>query len=155
MPTKTQKMNRPRKEAELTDPVADYFLSEGYRWQARELQFYEYNIDIYVFSESSDLTVAIELKINNWKRAFEQCLVYGLCSDLALMALPRETVHRVNQNLLRPEGIGLLAVDLSGCCQMILEPRPSRVMDGDHKRRAIDMLKQKGKLLEPFFERNT
>ncbi len=155
MPTKTQKMNRPRKEAELTDPVADHFLREGYGWQARELQFYEYNIDLYVFSEFSDLTVAIELKIKNWKRALEQCFVYGLCSDLVLMAMPRETVHWVDQDLLRPEGIGLLAVELSNHCQMMLEPRPSRVMSDSYKRRSIDILKQKGKNLEPPFERST
>ena len=132
-----------RKEAELTDPVARYFSRKGYRWQATELQFYEYNIDIYGFSRSSDLTVSIELKIKNWRRAFEQTLVYQLCSDLVLMALPKETVHRVDQDLLQAEGIGLLAVGLGNRCQMILEPRPSSVVSDSYKRRNIDMLKQK------------
>jgi len=132
-----------RKEAELTDPVARYFSRKGYRWQATELPFYEYHIDIYGFSRASDLTVSIELKIKNWRRAFEQTLVYQLCSDLALMALPKETVHRVDQDLLQAEGIGLLVVGVSNRCQMILEPRSSRVVSDTYKRRNIEMLKQK------------
>ncbi len=126
----------------MTDPVARYFARKGYRWQATELQFYEYNIDIYGFSQSSDLTISIELKIKNWRRAFEQALIYQLCSDFVFVALPRETVHRVDQDLLQAEGIGLLAVGSSNRCQMILEPHPSRVVSDSYKRKNIETLRQ-------------
>ena len=132
-----------RKEAELAEPVARYFFRKGYRWQTTELQFYDYNIDIYGFSRLSDITVSVELKIKNWRRAFEQALVYQLCSDLVLMALPKETIHRVDRDLLQAEGIGLLAVGSNNRCQMIVGPRPSCVMSDSYKRHYINLLRQK------------
>jgi len=132
---------RHRIEAELTEPVARYFTRKGYRWQAKELQFYEYNIDIYGFSPTSDLTISVELKIKNWRRAFEQTLIYQLCSDLVLMALPKETIHRVDQKLLEMEGIGLLCVGLNNRCQIILEPRRSDVIIDSYKSVNIDLLR--------------
>jgi len=133
---------RRRSESELTLPVARYFHRKGYRWQTTELQFYEYNIDIYGFSRTANLTVSIELKIKNWRRAFQQALVYQLCSDLVLMALPQETVHRVDRNLLEAEGIGLLSVHRNNRCQVILRPRPSPIVCENYKRRNIRILKQ-------------
>jgi len=133
---------RPKRETELIYPVARYFMHKGFRWQVTELQFYEYIIDIYGFSRISDLTISVELKIKNWRRAFEQTLVYQLCSDLVLMALPKETVHRVDQGLLKSEGIGLLCVGSNNRCQIIVEPRLSYVMIDTYKRRNIDLLRQ-------------
>ena len=133
---------RLRKEVELTNPVALYFHRKGYRWQATELQFYDYNIDIYGFSRVSDLTVSVELKIKNWRRAFEQALVYQLCSDLVFMALPKETVHRVDQTMLEAEGIGLISVAENNRCQIIVKPRSSHVMNDSYRRHNIDMLRQ-------------
>jgi len=131
-----------RKEAELTNPVSLYFHRKGYRWQATELQFYDYNIDIYGFSRISDLTVSVELKIKNWRRAFEQALVYQLCSDLVFMALPKETVHRVDQRMLAAEGIGLISVAGNNRCKIIVEPRSSHVVRDGYKRHNIDVLRQ-------------
>ena len=134
---------RHRREHELTLPVTRYFKRKGYRWQTTELQFYEYSIDIYGFSRIANLTISVELKIGNWRRAFQQALVYQLCSDLVLMALPQETVHRVDHDLLRAEGIGLLSVGRSNRCHMVLRPRPSPVVCKNYKRRNISILKQK------------
>lgn len=139
-------MMRHRKEVELREPVARYFHRKGYRWQATELQFYEYNIDIYGFSNNVNRTVSIELKIENWRRAFEQSLVYQLCSDLVFMALPKESVHLVDQKLLQSEGLGLLSVGISGRCQVILEPSLSIVMSNNYKHRNIELLMQKRSL---------
>ena len=132
-----------RKEAELTEPVARYFHRRGFRKQVTELQFYEYCIDIYGFSQVENLTVSVELKIKNWRRAFEQSLVYQLCSDYVFMALPQETIHRVDQNMLEAEGIGLISVGVNNRCQMIIEPRPSYVISDSYKRQNINLLKQK------------
>ena len=132
-----------RKEVELTEPVARYFHRKGYRWQATELQFYDYCIDIYGFSRVTNLTVSVELKIKNWRRAFEQSLVYQLCSDFVFIALPKETVHRVDQSILEAEGIGLISVGTNNRCQMIVEPRPSYVMSDSYRRQNIDFLRHK------------
>jgi hypothetical protein len=133
---------RHRKEAELTEPVARYFHRKGFRFQTTELQFYDYCIDIYGFSKAQNLTVSVELKIKNWRRAFEQSLVYQLCSDYVFMALPKETVHRVDQNMLVAEGIGLISVGTNNRCQVIIKPRPSYVISDSYKRQNISWLKQ-------------
>jgi len=131
-----------RNEAELTNPVAMYLRRKGYRLQATELQFYDYRIDIYGFSRVSDLTVSVELKVKDWRRAFQQALVYQLCSDLVFMALPKETVHRVDRSMLETEGIGLIVVAENNRCRMILDPRVSCVMSDSYKRHNIDMLRR-------------
>jgi len=131
-----------RPEAELTQPVLRYFQKKGFHWQATELQFYEYSIDIYGFSKSADKTVSVELKIKDWKRAFEQTLIYQLCSDLVIMAIPKETIHRVERAILQREGIGLLCVWPNNRCRIILQPRPSHVLSDSYKRRNINILQE-------------
>ncbi len=43
-----------KREADLLRPVSDYFRRKGFRWQTTELQFYEYNIDVYAAAPASD-----------------------------------------------------------------------------------------------------
>ena len=133
---------RRRAESELCNSAERFLKKKGFDRQKKELQFYEYNIDIYGFSQFSDLTISIELKIENWRRAFEQALVYQLCSDLVFMALPKENVHRVDQNLLNSEGIGLLSIGLNNQCYMKIAPRKSIVINDSYKQQNIELLRQ-------------
>jgi hypothetical protein len=132
-------------EADLTQSVQKYLHRKGYLLQTTELQFYEYSIDIYGLSLINNRTVAIELKIKNWKRALNQTLIYQLCSDLVIMAMPKETIRRVNVDLLEREGIGLLWVNPNNCCRMVLQPQPSLFLKDTYKRRNISFLQRKEK----------
>ena len=82
-----------------------------------ELPFYEHRIDLYGYSPKTDCTVAVELKLRNWRRAIEQALVYQLCSDYVFIAVPETTAKRVDLEQLRRYGIGLLAISEDKCIE--------------------------------------
>jgi len=57
--------------------------------------------------------IAIEAKINNWKRAIQQAITYRLCADKVYVAIWHEFRHRVDENVLDDFGIGLMEVNLT------------------------------------------
>jgi hypothetical protein len=72
---------------------------------------------LYGYSAETDCTVAVELKLRNWRRAVEQALVYQLCSDYVFIAVPATTAKRIDLEELRTHGIGLLAVSGRRCVE--------------------------------------
>lgn len=107
------------KESLLRDPVIRYVWRRSFTRIESEVQFYEFKMDLYGFSRRLDLTIAIELKLYKWKRAFEQALLYQLCADLVFVAVPKEIVPRVDVSQLRASGIGLIGVSADRCRQIL------------------------------------
>ena len=130
------------RECLLADPVSAYVRRRTYSKQTRELQFYEFRIDLYGFSIAKDLTIAIELKLYDWRRAIEQALIYQLCSDLVFIAVPEKTIARIDGALLQEHGIGLLAVDRVTRCRQILAPSQSHVVRPHYREAYIDLLRR-------------
>lgn len=128
------------KESLLLKPVAAYFRRKSFRWQQEELPFYEHRVDLYGFSKVSEQTVAIELKLYKWKRAFEQAILYQLCADYVYIAMPVNSIRRVDTELLKTHGIGLLAVGNSGRCRQILCSEQSTVVRDNYKGIYVNML---------------
>ena len=128
------------REHDLAAPVARYFRNRAFRLQRSELPFYEYRIDMYVYSQREDVTIAVELKLTKWSRAFEQCLLYQLCSDLVYIAMPETEVKRVNLKVLDEEGIGLLAVR-EDKCREILRPIASKVLRRHYRADYLELLR--------------
>jgi hypothetical protein len=108
------------RESQLLQPVANFATRKGFHLQTAELPFYEYRIDLYGFSQNENATIAIELKLSDWRRALEQAMLYQLCSDFVYIALPERSARRVDLAELRKNGIGLLAVFNSGSCSCLL-----------------------------------
>jgi len=129
-----------RYEASLLDPVASYVRRKSFRWQETELPFYEYRIDLYGFSRVGDITVAVELKLNKWRRAHEQALLYQLCADLVFVALPIGAVHRANHEMFCRYGIGLIAVSDVPRCVQIIPARQSPVVRTHYRNAYVQML---------------
>ncbi len=129
-----------KQEGLLAEPVSAYVRRKSFYKQTRELQFYEFRIDLYGFSRVRNLTVAIELKLHNWRRAIEQALLYQLCSDLVFIAVPERTIARIDDVLLREHGIGLLAVEGVSRCRQILAPSLSHVVRSHYREAYIELL---------------
>ena len=108
------------KEKQLLKPVAKFAQEQGFCLQEHELPFYEYRIDLYGFSAHHNSTVAFELKLNDWRRALEQALLYQLCSDYVYIAMPERSAGRVDMAELKSQGIGLISVLESGDCSCLL-----------------------------------
>ena len=108
----------PTRESMLLPAVQAYF-RRRYTKTATEVQFYEHRIDMYGYSAKTNRTVAVELKLRNWRRALQQALVYQLCSDYVFIAVPEETARRMDLEALRVHGIGLLSVSKSRCVEQL------------------------------------
>ena len=118
----------PRLEKSLLDPVSRFIRERGFNHQECELQFYEYRIDLYAYAFWRKKTLAIELKLRDWKRAFQQALIYQLCADLVYLAMPEETCRRIDQEAIRRQGVGVIAVLDSGKCMQLIAPRKQTVV---------------------------
>jgi hypothetical protein len=130
------------KESQLLNPVARFVKRRGFHLQSVELPFYEYRIDLYGFSRKSDATVAIELKLNNWRRALEQSMLYQLCADLVYIAMPESSAMRVDRSVLECNGIGLIAVRDSGSCACVLLAKPHDEVRQLYRLSQINYLKE-------------
>jgi hypothetical protein len=129
------------READLLEPASRFARRRGFYLQQVELPFYEYRIDLYGFCHRRDSTVAIELKLSNWRRALVQALLYQLCSDLVYIAMPKRAALKVDQSLLTAEGVGLLAVNDSGSCLCVLAARSHAEVRQTYRISQINYLK--------------
>jgi hypothetical protein len=114
-----------KREHDLLAPVSGFARRRGFRFQHTELPFFEYRIDLYGFSRPTGETIAIELKMTDWKRALYQSLIYQLCSDYVYIAVPLMNAGRVELSALKAHGIGLIVVDESLRCRIDLEATKS------------------------------
>ena len=130
------------KESQLLKPVAKFAQQQGFSLQENELPFYEYRIDLYGFSAHKDSTIAVELKLTDWRRALEQALLYQLCSDYVYIAMPERSTGKVDTEELRNQGIGLISVLESGDCSCLLQATAHSEVRQFYRSTQIEFLKE-------------
>ncbi len=123
-------------------PVAKFAQQQGFCLQEHELPFYEYRIDLYGFSAPNDSTIAVELKLTDWRRALEQALLYQLCSDYVYIAMPERAAGNVDMAELQSQGIGLISVLESGDCSCLLPATAHSEVRQFYRSTQIEFLKE-------------
>ena len=113
-------------ESELYKPVMRYFKNKSFTSQKVEAEFFERRIDLYAFSKKLNKSVAVELKLSNWKKALNQALIYQLCSDYVYLAMPVAAMNAIEVTKIKSYGVGIIAVYESGFCKRILPARKSK-----------------------------
>ncbi|MBN1971108.1 MAG: hypothetical protein JW870_17205 [Candidatus Delongbacteria bacterium] len=92
----------------------------------------EYNSDYFNvknrLSPTIDEFYAIEAKLENWKSGFFQALRYKNFAQKSFLALSSEYIHRVDNNLLIKNNIGLISVSLDKT-QIIINPKKDNPKD--------------------------
>ena len=99
-------------EGQLQEAVAEHFKQLGYVVMS-ETPFFTKRIDLFAVHRASLETVAIELKMRDWKRALFQARIYLLCADRVFVAMPSGPAHGITSETLGHYGVGLLAIDIS------------------------------------------
>ncbi|MGD0552705.1 MAG: hypothetical protein ABSB25_08645 [Sedimentisphaerales bacterium] len=140
-------MSNDIQETALLEPVAKYVRKKGYRFQESEVDFYDYRVDLYAFSRALKQTVAIELKVRDWRRAFEQAIIYQLCADHVYIAMPMESIARIDRIMLAKNDIGLIGVSIGRGCKQILKAGQSHVVREWYKEAFIKSLQERKKWL--------
>ena len=117
-------------ELELIKPVVDYFKKQGYVVK-REVRIGFCRTDIVAFKNKT--VTAVELKLNDWKKAIVQAKNYQLGTNYVYLAFPlmkSYNVLRKAEVTLEKEGIGLLTVNEEICevCKIIDAMQSRRTM---------------------------
>jgi len=117
-------------ELELIKPVVDYFKKQGYIVK-REVRIGFCRADIVAFKDNK--VTAVELKLNEWKKAIVQAKNYQLGTNYVYLAFPlmkSYNVLRKTELMLKREGIGLLTVNEETCevCKIIDAMQSRRTM---------------------------
>jgi len=117
-------------ELELVKPVVDYFKKQGYVVK-REVRIGFCRADIVAFKNKT--VTAVELKLNDWKKAIVQAKNYQLGTNYVYVAFPLMKLYNVLRKaevILKKEGIGLLTVNEETCevCKIIDAMQSRRTM---------------------------
>jgi hypothetical protein len=114
---------QPIPEAALYPSVARWLTTEGYAcW--RDVSYLGRWIDL--LAEHPDgRTIAVELKVVNWRRALQQARIIQPCAQATFIGIWAPYVHRAQSEAALTEldtaGVGLLSIN--GHCEMIIEPK--------------------------------
>lgn len=92
----------------LVCSATKYLFEEGYRVRL-EVSNMGQSIDI--VATKNEKVTAIEAKINNWRRALQQCKAHALVVDFIVIALAQKKIPAELLNTLNTNGWGLLVYD--------------------------------------------
>jgi len=95
-------------EIELFPAVEQYYQREGYTVE-REVPLRKRVIDI--ICQNDEEIIAIEVKVQNWKKALRQAIIYQLCANRTYVALCRKFSSRVKLDFFFRYGVGLIEID--------------------------------------------
>lgn len=108
-------------ERELYGPIIELF-KENYTI-ASEVPLGPKRIDIVALKDEK--IIAIEVKVNKWKKALRQAMNYQLGADESYVALPLKYSKPVNKDFFQKVGVGLITVDTCGNAVVSIPARQS------------------------------
>jgi len=129
-------------EEDLRQPVRDYFKNKNYS-VFNEAKLFSRGID--VIAKRRSRVIAIELKVQKWRRAIQQAYMDLRVSNYAFVALPESKWERIDRRIYCDAynyGIGLLSVD--GDVRQIMRPAPSKRIQPKLRRRFLTNLQKVG-----------
>ena len=94
-------------EIELYPVIEDLLNNEGFQLH-KEVKVLTRSIDIIAIKKKK--VIAIEVKVENWKRALQQALTCRLFAHDVYIAIWHDYYHRIPKNLLKKYRIGLIVV---------------------------------------------
>ncbi|MGD2249839.1 MAG: hypothetical protein PVF58_15630 [Candidatus Methanofastidiosia archaeon] len=95
-------------EAELFPAVERHYRKEGYDVEKEVPMRYKV-IDIVCRNDNE--IIAIEVKVQNWKKALEQAIIYQLCANRTYVALYHKFSTRAKKIFFHRYGVGFIEVN--------------------------------------------
>lgn len=127
------------KETDLIAPLVKTYAAKGYRAYA-EVQLSTRWIDVLLVHEISKETVAIELKLTNWRKAYKQAKVYPIAADYVYVGMPEQYVHRALDHCDYFEELGIGLLSINGKAVEVVEAQRSKILVNEVKRGLIENL---------------
>ena len=95
----------------LVNSISSFFRDCDFKI-SEEVPLLSKRIDLICINSVENEVYAIEAKISNWTKGFQQALTYRLCADFVYLAIHDKYIHRVDKTLLKQYGIGLIRADI-------------------------------------------
>ena len=129
-------------EMDLRKPVRDFFQNKNYT-VFDEVKLFSRGIDM--IAKRRSRIIAVELKVQKWRRALQQAYLDLRVSNYAFVALPESKWSRIDRKIYYEaysHGIGLLSVD--GETRQIMRPEHSKRIQPNLRRRFLRNLQKVG-----------
>ena len=127
-------------EKRITD-VLICFLRSGSNHVHREVRHYEKSIDVVSVASNCNELCAVEVKTQNWKKAFQQAFVNLAIAEKSYIAMYSKYVGCVDIEQLKKHGIGLYSVGTAwGDVELIEDAQPSSYTNQITNQRVKDKL---------------
>lgn len=125
----------PKNEGSMALPTLKLFPKDEF-FQLHEVPLGRKSIDIVCLQRSRPFSVAIELKIKDWRKALWQASVNQQVADESYVAIWHTFVHRAERHcdLLRSYGVGLISVSESASTFVLRSHDPVLRIARDKKR---------------------
>jgi len=124
------------KEIEILNQVNEYLKENGFSVK-NEVKFLERRIDVVGIKKKK--VIAVEVKVKDWKKAFQQAITCKLCSHYVYVALLYKHIPK-DITLFEEYGIGLMSVN--GFVEIVNKPKKSRLI---HNRLLKMIMKEVGR----------
>jgi len=129
-------------EMDLRKPVRDFFQNRNYS-VFDEAKLFSRGIDM--IAKRRSRIIAVELKVQKWRRALQQAYLDLRVSNYAFVALPASKWRRIDRRIYYEAynyGIGLLSVD--GEARQIMRPEHSKRIQPSLRRKFLRNLPKVG-----------
>lgn len=113
------------KEVTVVRRVGRMFREQGFEVR-REVPMGPKRIDLAALNPHSGEVMAVEAKVEDWRRGLRQAMIYRICANRVYIAVDERFSSRVDFGVLRPYGIGAIAVD--GAARVVLKARRSTIV---------------------------
>ncbi|GEM_PF-2646316 len=111
-------------EKRIADVMISYLRNDNH--VVREVRHYEKSIDLVAVALGGGELWTVEVKTQDWRKAFKQAFVNLAVADRSYVAMYSKYVHRVEINILKEYGIGLYSVGSAwGDVELLEEANPS------------------------------
>lgn len=127
------------REVDLISPLVKTYIDKGYRAYA-EVKLSSRWIDVFLINDETEETIAVELKLSKWKKAYQQAKVYQMVADYVYVGMPEEFVHRAVENKKYFEELGIGILSINGKANTAIEARKSNLVMSTVKKDIIKSL---------------
>lgn len=124
------------KELELYPVIENLLENNGYNY-FKEVKLLTRSVDIIAVKKKK--VIAIEVKVENWKRALQQALAYRLCAHEVYIAIWKDFQHRIPMKLLKKHRIGLIIVN-EDKASFLYKPRKSQIIHKNIMNKMLHMI---------------
>ncbi len=128
-------------ERELYPPIKNNYKKRYNLYD--EIRLYNRIIDLLLLDKNKSKTIiAMEFKLKDWRKAFVQAFTYLLIANYVYIVLYRKNIKKVDKNLLKTNGIGLISATKNSY-RILIRPKKNYKIDRTLLNKVLNEIKQR------------